>query len=99
MMWKAPKYWAPQIACLCWSVAVILPFARLFIVILWFFLIMRIDDTLFYTIVASIPMGRIDVVIAILGAWGLSFVWIAKEFKENLKNIEHRKKKEGKVID
>ena len=99
MMWKAPKYWAPQIACLCWSVAVILPFARLFIVILWFFLIMRIDDTLFYTIVASIPMGRIDVVIAILGAWGLSFVWIAKEFKENLKSIEHRKKKEGKVID
>jgi hypothetical protein len=44
-------------------------------------------------------MGRIDVVIAILGAWGLSFVWIAKEFKENLKSIEHRKKKEGKVID
>ena len=99
MMWKAPKYWAPQIACLCWSVAVILPFARLFIVILWFFLIMKIDDTLFYTIVASIPMGRIDVVIAVLGAWVLSFVWIAKEFKENLKSIEKRKKKLGEAID
>jgi hypothetical protein len=44
-------------------------------------------------------MGRIDIVIAILGAWGLSFVWIAKEFKENLKNIENRKKKMGEAID
>lgn len=99
MMWKMPKYWAPQIACLCWSVAVILPFARFLIVILWFFLIMKIDDTLFYNIVAMVPMGRIDVVVAILGAWSLSFVWIAKEFKLNLKFIERRMKKEGKISD
>ena len=60
---------------------------------------MKIDDTLFYNIVAMVPMGRIDVVVAILGAWSLSFVWIAKEFKLNLKLIERRKKKEGKISD
>ncbi|MBE6747602.1 MAG: hypothetical protein E7557_00025 [Ruminococcaceae bacterium] len=99
MMWKFPKYWAPQIACLCWSVAVILPFARLLIVIVWFLLILDIDATLFFNIVASIPMGRIDFVVAILGAWILSFIWIQKEFKLNLKNIEKRKKEEGKLSD
>ena len=64
MMWKMPKYWAPQIACLCWSVAVILPFARFLIVILWFFLIMKIDATIFYTIVASIPTFSITIPLA-----------------------------------
>ena len=98
-MWKFPKYWAPQIACLCWSVAVILPFARLLIVIVWFLLILDIDASLFFNIVASIPMGRIDFVVAILGAWILSFIWIQKEFRLNLKNIEKRNKEEGKLSD
>jgi hypothetical protein len=98
MMWKIPKYWGPQIACLCWSVAVILPFARLFVVALWFFMILKIDAGIFFDIVAAIPMGRIDFVVAIPGAWILSFIWIAKEFKLNLKDIEKRKK-EGKTSD
>lgn len=98
MMWKIPKYWGPQIACLCWSVAVILPFARLFIVAMWFFMILDIDAELFFTIVGAIPMGRIDFLIAIPGAWILSFVWIAKEFRINLKEIEKRRK-EGKLSD
>lgn len=90
MMWKLPKYWAPQVACLCWSVSVILPFARLLIVIVWFCLLLGIDAPLFFNIVTLIPMGRIDFVVAILGAWILSFVWIHKEFKLNLKNIKSR---------
>lgn len=98
MMWKIPKYWGPQIACLCWSVAVILPFARLFIVAMWFFMILDIDAKIFFTIVGAIPMGRIDFLVAIPGAWILSFVWIAKEFKLNLKDIEKRQK-EGKLSD
>jgi hypothetical protein len=97
MMWKIPKIWAPQVACLCWSVAVILPFSRFFIVIIWFLLILKIDAPLFFSIVTAIPMGRIDVVVAVLGAWVLSFVWIHKEFSLNLKNIKMRK--EGTKID
>lgn len=41
-MWKWPKNWAPQIACLCWSVAVVLPFARLFVVLEWALIIAKI---------------------------------------------------------
>lgn len=98
MMWRLPKYWAPQFACLCWSVSVILPFSRLSIVILWFLLILKIDAPVFFEIVAMIPFGRIDFLIALLGAWILSFIWVAKEFKLNCKNIENRKK-EVKTID
>lgn len=90
MMWKLPKIWSPQIACLCWSAATILPFARFLIVIVWFLLILDIDAPLFFSITTAIPMGRIDLVVAVLGAWILSFVWIHKEFKLNLKNIEKR---------
>ncbi len=97
MMWKFPKYWAPQIACLCWSVAVILPFSRLFIVFVWFLLILKIDAPLFFNLVTAIPMGRIDVVVAILGAWILAFIWVFKEFRINLKNIKMQK--EGTKID
>ncbi len=91
MMWKLPKYWAPQIACLCWSVAIIIPFAKLFIVFVWFLLILNIDAPDFFTFVSFIPMGRIDILIALVGAWALSGTWILKEFKLNLKNIELRK--------
>lgn len=98
-MWKLPKYWAPQIACLCWSVAIILPFAKLFIVIVWYLLILDIPAPLFFDIVTAMPMGRIDLVVAVLGAWALSFVWIAREFRLNLKQIEKRKSEEGSTCD
>ncbi|MBR2876904.1 MAG: hypothetical protein IKC01_07190 [Clostridia bacterium] len=94
MMWKLPKFWAPQIACLCWSVAVILPFSRFLIVLVWFFMILDVNAPAFFNLVLMMPMGRIDLVVAILGAWILSFIWILKEFRLNLKNIE-----EGKKID
>ncbi len=93
MMWKLPKHWGPQTACLCWSVVIALPFCRMIIVIEWFLMIMRIRAPLFYTIVAMFPMGRIDIFLAVIAAWCLSFVWIKREFKKNLIEIESRKEK------
>lgn len=93
MMWKLPKNWAPQTACLCWSVVCVLPFCRMIIVLEWFLMIMRIRNELteiFFTIVAYFPMGRIDIFLAVIGAWILSFVWIKKEFKNNLSEIKQR---------
>ncbi len=95
MMWKLPKNWAPQTACLCWSVVCVLPFCRMIIVLEWFLMILGIRNLvtqIFFTIVSLFPLGRIDIVLAIIGAWILSFVWIKKEFKANLKEIENRKK-------
>ncbi len=91
MMWKLPKNWGPQTACLCWSVVTSLPFCRMIIVIEWFLMIMKIKAPLFYTIVAMFPMGRIDIFLAVIAAWCLSFVWIKREFNKNLTEIEHRK--------
>lgn len=94
MMWKLPKNWGPQTACLCWSVVCVLPFCRMIIVLEWFLMILRIQNEatiLFFTIVSVFPMGRIDIFLAVIGAWILSFVWIKKEFKANLKEIESRK--------
>ena len=94
MMWKLPKNWGPQTACLCWSVVCVLPFCRMIIVLEWFLMILRIQNEatiLFFTIVSVFPMGRIDIFLAVIGAWILSFVWIQKEFKANLKEIESRK--------
>ncbi len=91
MMWKFPKYWAPQIACLCWSVAIIIPFAKLSIVFVWFEMLTNTEASAFLEFVSLIPMARIDVLIALFGAWALSGVWILKEFKLNLKNIKSRK--------
>ncbi len=82
-MIKKPKYWAPQIACLCYSVSTALPFARLIIVVEWYLLIMKIHAPLFFSIVAVFPLGRIDLFAAVFIAWALSFVWIKKEFKLN----------------
>jgi uncharacterized integral membrane protein len=93
MMWKLPKNCAPQTACLCWSVVCVLPFCRIVIVLEWFLMILRIQNEatiLFFTIVSYFPMGRIDIFLAVIGAWILSFVWIKKEFKANLKEIENR---------
>ncbi len=94
MMWKLPKNWGPQTACMCWSVVCVLPFCRMIIVFEWFLLIMRIRNPLtelFFTVVACFPMGRIDIFLAVIGAWILSFVWIKKEFKKNLREIEKRR--------
>ncbi len=95
MMWRLPKNWGPQTACLCWSVVCVLPFCRMIIVLEWFLMILRIQNTgtiIFFTIVSMFPMGRIDIFLAVIGAWILSFVWIKKEFKANLKEIENRAK-------
>jgi hypothetical protein len=94
MMWKLPKNWGPQTACLCWSIVCVLPFCRMIIVLEWFLMILKIQNTgtiIFFTIVSIFPMGRIDIFLAVIGAWILSFVWIKKEFKANLKEIEKRK--------
>ncbi len=93
MMWKLPKNWAPQTACLCWSVVCVLPFCRMIIVLEWFLMILRISNPLtviFFTIVSLFPLGRIDIVLAIIGAWILSFVWIKKEFNANLNRLNNR---------
>ena len=94
MMWKLPKNWAPQTACLCWSIVCVLPFCRMIIVLEWFLMIIgfrNIVTETFFTIVTLFPMGRIDIVLAVIGAWILSFVWIKKEFKANLEEIESRR--------
>jgi uncharacterized integral membrane protein len=94
MMWKLPKNWGPQTACLCWSVVCVLPFCRMIIVLEWFLMILKIRNAFtvtFFTIVSLFPLGRIDIVLAVIGAWILSFVWIKKEFNKNLKEIEKRK--------
>ena len=93
MMWKLPKNWGPQTACLCWSIVCVLPFCRMIIVLEWFLMIIgfrNIVTETFFTIVTLFPMGRIDIVLAVIGAWILSFVWIKKEFKANLEEIESR---------
>ncbi len=94
MMWKLPKNWAPQTACLCWSVVCVLPFCRMIIVLEWFLMILRIQNAgtvIFFRIVSMFPLGRIDIILAVIGAWILSFVWIRKEFNNNLKEIAERK--------
>lgn len=95
MMWKLPKHWGPQTACLCWSVVTVLPFCRMIIVIEWFLMILNIRAPIFFTIVAVFPLGRIDIFLAIIGAWILSGVWIKKEFKKNLEEIASRKESEN----
>ena len=91
-MWRLPKYWAPQVACLCFSVATALPFARLIIVVEWYLLLNKIHAPLFFSIVAAFPLGRIDFFIALVLAWGLTFVWILFEFRSNKKRVESQTK-------
>lgn len=88
-MWKLPKYWAPQIACLCYSVSTALPFARLIIVAEWFLMLTHTHAPYFFSFVAMFPMGRIDLFVAIILAWILSSVWIKKEFLDNCKRVEN----------
>ncbi len=96
MMWKLPKNWGPQTACLCWSIVCVLPFCRMIIVFEWFLMIMRIENSftqIFFTIVSYFPLGRIDIVLAVIGAWILSFLWIRKEFNNNLRRINNNKQR------
>ncbi len=82
-MWRLPKYWAPQIACLCYSVSTALPFARAIVVVEWFLMLNHIRAPFFFTIVAMFPLGRIDFFFALILAWVLSGVWIRNEFRKN----------------
>lgn len=84
-MLRLPKHWAPQIACLCYSVVAALPFARFIIVMEWLLLCTDTYAPWFFRIVAFFPLGRIDFFVAVLLAWMLSFVWIRREFRENKK--------------
>ena len=94
MMWKLPKNWGPQTACLCWSVVCALPFCRLIIVAEWLLMILGVRNAAtltFFSVVAMFPGGRIDIFLAVIAAWVLSFVWIQREYKANLKDITERK--------
>ena len=87
LMWKLPKNWGPQIACMCWSVAVALPFSRLIIVTEWLLMILRAHAPVFFSIVAMFPGGRIDLFVAIALAWALSAVWIKNDFTAHLERL------------
>jgi hypothetical protein len=53
----------------------------------------KCDALIFWERIVSISChvaGTLFLLLAILGAWILSFVWIKKEFKNNLKQIEKR---------
>lgn len=94
MMWKLPKNWGPQTACLCWSVVCALPFCRLIIVFEWLLMILGVRNyatMIFFTVVSVFPGGRIDIFLAVILAWILSFVWIKREFNANLNEIKTRK--------
>lgn len=94
MMWKLPKHWGPQTACLCWSVVSVLPFCRLIIVFEWLLMILgvkNIGSMMFFYVVSLFPSGRIDIVLAVIFAWVLSFKWIKREYVANLLEIASRK--------
>ncbi len=87
-MWKLPKNWGPQTACLCWAVCFALPICRLIIVIEWLLMVLHIHAPTFFSIVALFPAGRIDFFLAVPLAWALSFVWISLEYKSHMKAIQ-----------
>lgn len=82
-MLRWPKHWSPQIACLCYSVVAALPFARSIVVLEWMLLNAHYYAPRFFRIVTLFPLGRIDFFVAVLLAWILSSVWIAREFRRN----------------
>ncbi|MGN0520710.1 MAG: hypothetical protein ACI4LB_08220 [Candidatus Fimenecus sp.] len=86
-MLRPPKHWAPQIACLCYSVVAALPFARSIIVAEWILLYTDAYAPRFFRIVSYFPLGRIDFFVAVFLAWILSSVWIYREFRENKKQV------------
>ena len=84
---KWPKYWGPQIACLCWAVTIAVPIARMFIVLEWIFIDFRIYFPLYFRFILLFPGARIDFFVAVILSWILSFVWIRLEFNKNLDRI------------
>jgi len=89
-----PKYWGPQIACLCWAVTIAVPIARMFIVAEWIFIDFRIYIPLYFNFVLLFPGARVDFFIAVILSWILSFVWIKLEFNKNLQRLESTDKNE-----
>ncbi|MBE6836293.1 MAG: hypothetical protein E7515_08640 [Ruminococcaceae bacterium] len=94
---KWPKYWGPQIACLCWAVTISVPIARFFIILEWIFIDFRIYFPPFFRFVTLFPGGRIDFFIAVILSWILSFVWINLEHNKNLDRLEKENSQEEKV--
>ena len=96
-----PKFWGPQIACLCWAVTIAVPIARMLIVIEWIMIDFRIYFPPYFRFVALFPMGRIDFFTAVILAWIFSFVWIQLEYNKNLDRLnameETEKEENGEV--
>ena len=88
LMYKLPKDWGPQLACMCWSVCLALPFSRLIIVLEWFLMLMRIPAPNFFSVVMLFPGGRIDFFVAVILAWMLSFVWIRLDYRAHLARLD-----------
>lgn len=85
---KWPKYWGPQIACMCWAVTIAVPFARMLIVLEWIFIDFRFYFPPYFRLVSLFPLGRIDFFTAVILAWILSFVWIKLEYDKNIDRLE-----------
>ena len=82
-----PKFWGPQIACLCWAVTIAVPIARMFIVLEWVFIDFRIYFPQYFRFVLLFPGARIDFFVAVILSWILSFVWIHIAFNKNLDRL------------
>ena len=84
---KWPKYWGPQIACMCWAVTIAVPIARMFIVLEWIFIDFRVYIPQYFRFVMLFPLGRIDFFVAVILSWILSFVWIQLAFNKNIDRL------------
>jgi ABC-type sugar transport system permease subunit len=82
-----PKYWGPQIACLCWAVTIAVPIARMFIVLEWIFIDFRVYFPQYFRFVLLFPLARVDFFTAVILSWILSFVWIQLAFNKNLDRL------------
>lgn len=82
-----PKFWGPQIACMCWAVTIAVPIARMLIVLEWVFIDFRIYFPPYFRLVMLFPGGRIDFFTAVILAWILSFVWIKLAYNKNMDRL------------
>ncbi len=89
-----PKYWGPQIACLCWAVTLAVPIARMLIVLEWVFIDFRIYFPPYFRFVMLFPGGRIDFFVAVILSWIFSFVWIRLAYNKNMDRLEKIKNEE-----
>ncbi|MBO4338630.1 MAG: hypothetical protein J5877_01760 [Clostridia bacterium] len=83
-----PKYWGPQMACMCWAVTIAVPIARMLIVIEWIMIDFRLYFPPYFRLVSLFPLGRIDFFTAVILAWIFSFVWINLEHRKNLERLD-----------